>query len=131
MKTKLQLSSRGQGLVEFALILPILLVFIMLIVDLSRVAYVFSAVNNAAREGARFAVARPNTTQSQIADEARRMTGGIPVSVSSNPILLTTTTDVVEVTVSHNFEPSSFILQWLTGDNGMLLRGRASMQVEW
>ncbi len=44
--------SRGQGLVEFALILPIFLVLLSAAIDLGRLAYARIAVENAAREGA-------------------------------------------------------------------------------
>src|SRR5690348_2938556 len=46
-------SSSGQGLVEFALILPVLVLIFMGIVDFGRAIYAYNAVSNAAREGAR------------------------------------------------------------------------------
>ena len=48
--------SRGQSLVEFALILPIFLLMIMGIVDAGRLIYTFNTVSNAARDGARIAI---------------------------------------------------------------------------
>lgn len=47
---------RGQSLVEFALILPILLVLLLGVFDFGRAIYAFNAVSNAAREGARTAI---------------------------------------------------------------------------
>jgi PKD repeat protein len=44
--------SRGQSLVEFAMILPIMLLFLAAVVDLGRVFYATITLNNAAREGA-------------------------------------------------------------------------------
>lgn len=44
--------SPGQGLVEFALILPIMLTFFATALDLGRIAYAQVTVTNAAREGA-------------------------------------------------------------------------------
>lgn len=46
----------GQGLVEFALILPLLLLIFMGIVDFGRAIYAYNSVSNAAREGARLAI---------------------------------------------------------------------------
>lgn len=46
---------RGQALVEFALIFPILILVLFGLVDLGRGVYAFSTVSNAAREGARVA----------------------------------------------------------------------------
>ena len=47
-------NGRGQSLVEFALIAPILLLLIMGTLDLGRVFYVKIALQSAAREGAYF-----------------------------------------------------------------------------
>jgi Flp pilus assembly protein TadG len=45
--------SRGQSLVEFALVLPLFLLMIMGVVDAGRLVYMNSTLSNAAREGAR------------------------------------------------------------------------------
>src|SRR5262245_17035674 len=44
--------SRGQSFVEFAVVLPIVLVFLAATLDLGRVFYANITLNNAAREGA-------------------------------------------------------------------------------
>ncbi|MEM9774914.1 MAG: TadE/TadG family type IV pilus assembly protein [Chloroflexota bacterium] len=46
----------GQALVEFALIIIVLLMLIFLIIELGRIAWAWSAVQNAARSGARYAI---------------------------------------------------------------------------
>jgi Flp pilus assembly protein TadG len=43
----------GQGLTEFALVFPIIVLLIMGIFDLGRAVYAYNALSNAAREGAR------------------------------------------------------------------------------
>ncbi len=48
-------SSRGQALVEFALILPVLLLILLLTVDFGRLFFSYVAVNNAAREATNYA----------------------------------------------------------------------------
>jgi hypothetical protein len=48
--------SRGQTLVEFALVLPMLLLFLLGILDLGRAVYAYSTISNAAREAARLAI---------------------------------------------------------------------------
>jgi Flp pilus assembly protein TadG len=45
--------SRGQGLVEFALVFPVFLLLIFVTIDAGRFIFAMSAVSNAAREGAR------------------------------------------------------------------------------
>jgi hypothetical protein len=48
--------SRGQSLVEFALIFPIFILLLVSIFDLGHVVWANDSLSNAAREGARFAV---------------------------------------------------------------------------
>lgn len=48
--------SRGQSIVEFALVLPILLLLVFGTVDLGRLVFYQSLINNAVRDGARVAI---------------------------------------------------------------------------
>jgi hypothetical protein len=54
MKNKLR--HTGQTLVEFVLILPIFLLLIMALFDIGRAVLYYAVLNNAAREGTRYAV---------------------------------------------------------------------------
>jgi len=47
---------RGQSLVEFALILPVLLLSLFVIIELARVLHAWMAIENGARSGVRYAV---------------------------------------------------------------------------
>ena len=47
---------RGQGLVEFALILPIVLIAFFAIIEIARVYHAWVAVENGARFGVRYAI---------------------------------------------------------------------------
>ena len=53
-RNKNQTRETGQNLVEFAIVLPLLLLFIFGAVDLGRLFHAYIAITNAAREGARF-----------------------------------------------------------------------------
>jgi Flp pilus assembly protein TadG len=48
--------SRGQTLIEFAVLLPVLLMMIMGGLDLGRIVWANDLIGNAAREGARYAI---------------------------------------------------------------------------
>ena len=50
-----QARSRGQGLVEFALVIPIFLLLLFGLIDAGRLVYQSSVISQAAREGARLA----------------------------------------------------------------------------
>ena len=47
---------RAQGMVEFALILPVILLLIFVIIEVARVLHAWLAVENGARFGVRYAV---------------------------------------------------------------------------
>jgi hypothetical protein len=53
--------ARGQGLVEFALVIPIVLLLMVVFIDLGRAIYMQSALSNAVREGARYAIVHKET----------------------------------------------------------------------
>jgi Flp pilus assembly protein TadG len=49
-------TARGQSLVEFALIAPLLILLLLALFDFGRAIYAYNAISNAAREGARIAI---------------------------------------------------------------------------
>jgi PKD repeat protein len=53
---------RGQALVEFALIVPILLFMLVIAIDFGRLFFSYIQINNAAREGAAYAMYQPTDT---------------------------------------------------------------------
>lgn len=59
MKDINQKIKRGQSLVEFALVLPVLLLLLLGLVDFGRVYYVTVSLYDAAAEGAAYAAAHP------------------------------------------------------------------------
>jgi Flp pilus assembly protein TadG len=77
--------SRGQALVETAIVLPVLLVLMMAVVDLGHMTAMHAATVTASREAARYGAAvgeltvgTPNYVDcAGIRDAARRVTGGL------------------------------------------------------
>jgi len=69
---------RGQALVEFALILPVLILILLAIFDVGRLVYAYNAVSNAAREGGRTAIVNqtPATVRERAAQQATAL--GLP-----------------------------------------------------
>ena len=59
-------SSRGQALVEFALVLPVLLILTMLIIQYGIIFYTSLSLTNLSREGARFAATQPASSDSSV-----------------------------------------------------------------
>ena len=56
IKARSRRRERGQSLVEFALILPILMALLLLTIDVGRLFYAYVGVTNASREGAAYAI---------------------------------------------------------------------------
>ena len=64
--------ARGQGLVEFALVIPIFLLVLVAVFDLGRAVFAYNTLTNAAREGARIAIV--NQYKSSIIAKAKQQT---------------------------------------------------------
>jgi Flp pilus assembly protein TadG len=90
---RLDRGSQAQALVEFALILPLLLLVLIGIIDFGRALFVYSEVSNAAREAVRYAAVNSDDCN-EIANRARSMfslapSDSIAVSIFvETPILL-------------------------------------------
>ena len=93
--------SRGQSLVEFALILPLLMVFLAAVLDLGRIFYANISLLNAAREGAFQAAKTPdswlhgqpcNTTTNMVVCRVVLESKDSMVSVTSSDIDVTCST---------------------------------------
>jgi hypothetical protein len=48
--------TRGQGLVEFALVFPIMMLLLIAVFDMGRLVFAYNDITNAARSGARVAI---------------------------------------------------------------------------
>jgi Flp pilus assembly protein TadG len=75
-----RVASRGQGLVEFALVIPIFLLLLFGLIDAGRLVYQHSVLSQAAREGARLASVEASWVGS---GDASCGTGGGPVCPSN------------------------------------------------
>ena len=74
---------RGQNLVEFGLVLPILIVMMLGIVDVGLIYFIRGSVENAAREGAWYAsVHPPSTSIATIQNQVINTVTGVSVTTS-------------------------------------------------
>lgn len=76
--------SRGQALVEFALVLPIFLLILIAVFDLGRAVFAYNSITNGAREGARLAIVNQTAasiTARAVASVAIAETGSPNVTV--------------------------------------------------
>ena len=107
----------GQALVEFALILPVLLLLLLAAVDFARAYFTLQVVTNAAREGARIGIISGRTTSDvNNTVSARLNSGGLTASstISATGVDGALPGDPITVTVSYPFQTltGSFIPGW-------------------
>lgn len=105
---------KGQGLVELAIILPLLLIILLGIIDFGRVFYAYVTVTNASREGARYGAlhpgwidendnADPNNVLFHVIQEAANT-----VTILPEDITVITDTNTITVTAQADFQAFFF-----------------------
>lgn len=102
-------SLAGQGLVEFALTLPLLILIMVGVLDLGRLYFASMTVTNAAREGARYGAANPGA--SDIAAHAQNEAVGSMINPSQLIVDLSSKFpqgcalgNPIQVKVTYNFQ---------------------------
>jgi Flp pilus assembly protein TadG len=125
MMRRLMMRDRGQNLVEFALLLPLLLLFILGIVEFGVAIFAYNTVANAAREGARVGVIR-SASESDVEQAVIERTGGLDLTSANITATLTITQTTVEVVYDHGLI-SGLIVQAAGGDPHLRLRSVATM----
>jgi Flp pilus assembly protein TadG len=151
MKTIKRFSTRGQTLVEFALILPAFLLLAVVLFDFGRGVYYYSAIHNAAREGARYGAANPLYSSGTVsADEdgmkARVENYAVGLDLNDSNITFANldpasyesaagfSNPTVRVSVRYDFYPATpFVSQIICAcSSGFLtLNSDAIMRTEW
>lgn len=75
--------AKGQAAVEFALILVFLMAILLGVLEVSRLMFINAEINNAAREGARYASITPGVTETALRTYVRsKLTLANPAQVS-------------------------------------------------
>jgi Flp pilus assembly protein TadG len=140
--------SRGQSLVEFALILPVFLVFLAAALDLGRVFYANISLNNAAREGAFEASKHPDafgagqpcdgTDAGRIVCRVQFESQNSAISVADSDISATCSNScnaaagsTITVNVKGSFKLVTPILSAIFGGQSVPLHSAATAQIEY
>ncbi|MBO9370827.1 MAG: pilus assembly protein [Chloroflexi bacterium] len=119
---------RGQSLVEFALVLPLLILLLGGVLELGRLFFAYVAVTDAAAEGATYASIYPRATIHQITERAQAASGGLiqldPSMVQVQRPVLTAGAPIT-VTVTYPFRLITPLLGDLVPGRTIPLRGVA------
>ena len=125
----------GQALVEFALILPLMLLLLFALADFGRAFYTWLVVTNAAREGARVGATQAATN----AIEQRIYDAIGPLDPADLTISLTNVQgprgEPIEVDLTYSFQyvtPIGDLITMISGGSldTPVIRGHASMRLE-
>jgi Flp pilus assembly protein TadG len=101
----------GQALVEFALVIPFLLVILLVVIDVGRAIFAFNTVAEAARTAARVAIVDQNTNDIQnavINDPRTKWLGLTANNVACVGCSTATLGSIVSVTVTYQLSPFFF-----------------------
>jgi Flp pilus assembly protein TadG len=148
LRTHLRQRTLGQSLVEFALILPIFLVFLAAALDLGRVFYANITLNNAAREGAFQAAKTPalyqenqpcNQATNRVVCRIQNESVGSMVAIAATDIDMTCSVagcadvagSLVTVEVRGKFRLITPLLSFIFGGQNLNLASSATAQIEY
>lgn len=106
---------RAQSIIEFALILPIFFFMVTVFMDMSRAIFAYTTMNNAVREGNRFAIVQPqadyaSTAALNAAIEAKVRSYFYVKDLDTNSTVTITRLDIdtdpkIKIDVVYNFKP--------------------------
>ena len=118
---------RGQSLVEFAVVLPVLLLLVIGMIEFARAWMFQQVITNIAREGARYAVL-PTVNQSLVQTRIDQLLTAANINPASTTVNLTICTgpactgsdDVVQIQVPYQFNLVGPIANFVCGGCGAL-----------
>ena len=120
---------RGSELLEYALVLPVLMVLVLGIMDFGLIFFSYETLESAVREGARVGVIDP-TDLPNIASAVRGQTIGLDQS-DLNVAVTFPGSNLIEVSATYDAPIfSGFITQFFSGNSSVRLRSSTRMAIE-
>ncbi len=127
-------SERAAAMVEFAVVVPLLILLAFGTIDYGRVYYVFNALSSIARDGARYGAAQDAPTVAAIKSRVRTviapqyLRAGAPVPTDAQLAVTVTATDVIVTVQNYPFDAWGPVLPVAKGLN---LSSSARFRREW
>lgn len=130
--SKLKINRKGQSIVEFALILPLLLILIMGIIQFGLILSGYVSITNAAREGARIGIVQKDFSVAQTKAKAKVIEAldiSPTLSIDGEPGIISNFKpgDPFEVTVNAKVK---IIVPFVLNDSELSISRKAVMKVE-
>ena len=130
MRKFLHRREHGQALVEFALVLPILLLLLCGIIDFGWLYYNQITLNNAAREGARYAVIHYDPDHDWKGEAQSRMISGMVGVKSATAIVSDPVEQQITASVTADAKMLTGITAALIGKPCIQLHAECTMRLE-
>ncbi len=128
--TKSIKNCRGQAIVEFALILPILMLILLGVVEFGRIYNASLMVNHASREGARTGSLGGSTLQiEEMVDSVMGSFDTARITVTISPTGIRSRGSMVKVTVNYAIDPMTSMIGDIIGTT-LILEADTVMRVE-
>ncbi len=122
--------NRGQALLEFALILPLLLLLLLGIAEFAMAVLAYNTLADAVRQGARYGITHPADTAA-IEAVARDATDWLDQDALTFTIVLNSTADMLSVTADYDLHLiTSVIIEAVGGNPTLHLRAVSTMRIE-
>lgn len=118
----------GQELVEYALVLPLVLLILFGIIEMAVIVFSYDTLVNAAREGARYGAIHPND-EAGIEAATRALVTGLDEDALQSQIQVGDETVRVELTYDAPLL-TGFLVQALGGSKTLTLKASATMRIE-
>lgn len=130
-------ADEGQALLEFALVMPLLLILVVGVIEFGRAWNMQQIITDAAREGARkAAIYDPDVTQAMVENTVKNALAGGRIQ----PSTATITTNgwdadqnfpvTVTVSVPYRFTFFGPLIKWTTGESNITLKTAFTMRNE-
>ena len=120
----------GQAFVEFALVVPLLMLIIIGIFDLGFAVYARNTISDAAREGARTGIVL-SATDAQITDRVQKAAPALSnLQITIVPATTRTFGQPITVTVVYTYVPITPLIGRIVSGSGLPLKGTSAMNVE-
>jgi len=119
----------GQDLVEFALVLPLILMLTIGIMDVARVVMIYTSLSNAAREGARYGIVADHPNNAHI--KARVVAAAPGTGITTDDVTVKRRNDAIKVTIIHEVPlVVGFLVEMTGGRDALTITASSRMKFD-
>ena len=122
----------GQALVEFALVLPLLILLVVGLFDFGRAVYSYNAISNAARIGNRVAIVEQNVAMIKAAAITEAV--GVPLTDADVSVSFDCQDQIgclATVSIEYDYVPATPMIEAIVGDLSLTASSEMPIERVW